>query len=182
MSRSRFLTTSTFLSSLLALSSAQDSSSAATTASGFSTTLNGTPTSFRSIFTIPAEADIGQPVQPNVLDPTAVNAQDVCPGYTASDLQQTDRNLTATLTLAGSPCNVYGIDIEQLKLSVEYQAKGRIAVSIVPSNLDASNQSQWIVPEALIPRPQPEDWQGQPDITFDCKFNHSSKSLQVEAD
>lgn len=44
-----------------------------------------------------------------------------CPGYRASNVQTSANGLTATLTLAGSPCNVYGTDIEDLTLTVEHQ-------------------------------------------------------------
>lgn len=44
-----------------------------------------------------------------------------CPGYKASDVQTNANGLTAKLTLNGSPCNVYGTDIEDLTLTVEYQ-------------------------------------------------------------
>lgn len=44
-----------------------------------------------------------------------------CPGYSASDIQTSANGLTARLTLAGSPCNVYGTDLEDLTLTVEYQ-------------------------------------------------------------
>lgn len=44
-----------------------------------------------------------------------------CPGYRASNVEETDSGLTADLTLAGEACNIYGEDIENLKLVVEYQ-------------------------------------------------------------
>jgi hypothetical protein len=44
-----------------------------------------------------------------------------CPGYVAKDIEETDKSLTATLSLAGDACNVYGDDIQDLKLLVEYQ-------------------------------------------------------------
>ncbi|KAJ4366450.1 hypothetical protein N0V83_008086 [Neocucurbitaria cava] len=153
------------LSSFSALTSAQTPTSSS--AGEWSTTLNGTPTSFRSIFTIPASADEGAVLIPNIQDPEAINAQDVCPGYKASGVQQDDKGLSATLSLAGEPCNAYGIDIEELSLSVEYQAKGRLAVSVVPKYLSASNESQWIVPEDLVPRPKAEDSNGDSDLVFD---------------
>ncbi|KAI8933878.1 hypothetical protein NX059_009575 [Plenodomus lindquistii] len=138
-----------------------------TSAAGYGTTLDGTPTFFRSVFTIPASADEGAELIANIKDPQAVNAQDVCPGYKASGLQTNERGLSATLTLAGNPCNAYGIDVEELNLVVEVQAKGRLAVSIVPKYLDASNSSQWVVPENLIPRPQAEDSYDDTDLKFD---------------
>ncbi|KAF7446896.1 Alpha-glucosidase, family 31 glycosyl hydrolase [Pyrenophora tritici-repentis] len=153
-----------FLSSLLALTTAQIPSPSE---SGWSTTLAGTPTSFRSVFTLPPLVDEGFQQIPNIYDPEAVNAQEVCPGYKAFDLKKSDRGLSATLTLAGKACNAYGTDIEELDLKVEYQAKGRLTVSIVPKYLGAKNQSQWMVPEDLIPRPQAEDSYKDTDLKFD---------------
>lgn len=51
-------------------------------------------------------------VDPNVLD--------ACPGYNATDVQQTQGGLTALLLLRDKPCNVFGDDIEKLQLTVEY--------------------------------------------------------------
>ena len=50
-------------------------------------------------------------------------SQDIssCPGYTASNVAQTDSGLTASLTLAGDTCNVYGYDLPDLTLLVQYQ-------------------------------------------------------------
>ena len=53
------------------------------------------------------------------LVPRQASAAD-CPGYRASNVQQNDTGLTADLTLAGAACNVYGQDIENLRLSVNY--------------------------------------------------------------
>lgn len=44
-----------------------------------------------------------------------------CPGYRASNVEETESGLTADLTLAGDACNIYGEDLESLKLVVEYQ-------------------------------------------------------------
>jgi len=46
---------------------------------------------------------------------------DKCPGYVASNLAQTDTAFTADLKLAGAACDVYGQDLTDLKLLVEYQ-------------------------------------------------------------
>lgn len=45
-----------------------------------------------------------------------------CPGYAATNIQNTTNCLTATLTLAGDACNAYGDDIKDLQLLVEYQS------------------------------------------------------------
>ena len=52
-------------------------------------------------------------VDPNVLD--------ACPGYKATDVSASGTKVTATLILAGKPCNVFGNDIQELSLSVEYE-------------------------------------------------------------
>lgn len=74
-----------------------------TTASVITATLDGTATTFSNAFTVPASADIGPNLLPNVQDPHAVQAQDVCPGYTASDVEKTSTGFTAILNLAGAP-------------------------------------------------------------------------------
>ena len=43
-----------------------------------------------------------------------------CPGYSASNVQQSNTGLSADLALAGTPCNSYGNDIENLRLTVNY--------------------------------------------------------------
>ena len=79
---------------------------------------SSTTTSFRSIFTVPASADASVPLIPNINDPQAVNAQDVCPGYKAFNVQRTAYGLTADLSLAGTACHVYGTDVDSLSLTV----------------------------------------------------------------
>lgn len=44
-----------------------------------------------------------------------------CPGYTVSNVVESDGVLTADLSLAGDACNIYGMDLVDLKLLVEYQ-------------------------------------------------------------
>lgn len=84
-------------------------------------TIDGTTSTFRPFFTVPPAADLGAALIPNINDPQAVDAQTVCPGYIAANLLKSPYGLSASLTLAGDPCNVYGTDIETLNLTVEYQ-------------------------------------------------------------
>ena len=51
----------------------------------------------------------------------AESVLDACPGYNAAGVVASGSTLTANLTLAGEPCNVYGNDIERLKLEVTYE-------------------------------------------------------------
>ncbi|TVY73333.1 Alpha-glucosidase [Lachnellula suecica] len=110
-------------------------------------------TSTGPLFTIPAAASGAVPLIPNILDPEAVDPQVACPGYKASNVARTANGLTADLSLAGKACNVYGTDIDSLSLTVEYQSSDRLHVEIIPTYIDSSNSSWYILPEELVPSP-----------------------------
>jgi alpha-glucosidase len=44
-----------------------------------------------------------------------------CPGYKATNVKKESGGVTADLTLNGNPCNIYGNDLKNLQLLVEYQ-------------------------------------------------------------
>jgi alpha-glucosidase len=113
----------------------------------------GTATSFRVEPTLAASVQDGQNLLPNINDPRAINAQNVCPGYVASNVIQTSHGMTADLSLAGAPCNVYGTDIDSLKLLVEFQSEGRLHIEITPTYVGPQNSSWFVLPEELIPKP-----------------------------
>ncbi|OJD35735.1 alpha-glucosidase [Diplodia corticola] len=116
-------------------------------------TIAGTPVTYSPKFTVPASADTGQNLIPNIVDPQAVDVQSVCPGYKASGIKRDANGFSATLNLAGKACNVYGTDVDTLNLTVQYQNADRLSISISPANIDALNSSWYILPEELIPRP-----------------------------
>jgi alpha-glucosidase len=60
-------------------------------------------------------------VSANSVTPKPVSDLDSCPGYKASNIKTTSSGLSADLSLAGKACNVYGDDLENLKLTVEYE-------------------------------------------------------------
>ena len=135
-------------------------------------------TSFRPEFTIPGDATLGATLLPNIYDPKAVDAQSVCPGYKASNVQTSATGVTADLALAGAACSVYGDDVAQLKLTVEYQTQSRIRVNIVPSSITAATSSWFILPEEYIPAGKQQDgtaqgndlkfsWSNDPSFNFD---------------
>ncbi|PSN66558.1 hypothetical protein BS50DRAFT_417386 [Corynespora cassiicola Philippines] len=72
-----------------------------------------------------------------------------CPGYSASNVQSEGSRLTADLSLAGTPCNVYGDDIIDLRLEVQYETAKRLHVKIH----DADEQV-YQVQETVFPRPR----------------------------
>lgn len=106
----------TAFSAFTLLATAQSSTSAPadglTTAAASKTisyataTIDGTPTRYSVAFTVPAEADIGPNLLPNVVDPHAKQAQALCPGYKASHVKRTANGFSASLSLAGNPVRI----------------------------------------------------------------------------
>lgn len=127
-------------------------------------------TTFKPVFTVPTDADNGAPLLPNILDPEAADAQSVCPGYKGSNVVTTALGLTATLTLAGKACNVYGTDLETLNLIVEYQSEDRLAVKISPPVVDSSNATQYILPEYIVQQPKADADAAVARLTSDLDF------------
>ena len=145
-------------------------------------TIDGTPTSFRPIFTVPADADLAATLLPNINDPQAVDAQTVCPGYVASNLKRSLYGLSATLELAGDACNVYGTDIELLNLTVEHQSGDRLSIRIIPTVIHASNTSQYQLPTYLVHQPTRDADADITSLTSDIDFiwsNHPTFSFTV---
>jgi alpha-glucosidase len=150
--------------------------------SSISSSAADSTTSYRAIFTVPAAADNSVPLTPNINDPQAVNAQDVCPGYVASNVKRIAYGLTATLSLAGDACNLYGTDVDSLNLTVQYQSDDRLHVEITPSYVDSSNSSWYILPEALVPKPTIDADASSTTLDNDLNFtwsNHISFSFAV---
>ncbi|KAI6084922.1 glycoside hydrolase family 31 protein [Hypoxylon rubiginosum] len=134
-----------------------------------------TSTALDSAYTVPPDADVGQPVIPNIIDPEAIDPQSVCPGYKASNVKTTSSGLIADLILAGEACNVYGTDIEALSLVVEYQAADRLHVSILPRYIGSENSSWFILPEELIPKPHIEEGYDQSTSPSDLNFTWANE-------
>ncbi|KAL2827223.1 glycosyl hydrolases family 31-domain-containing protein [Aspergillus cavernicola] len=117
-------------------------------------------------YTLPVSANEAPPVIPNIRDPLAVDAQTACPGYVASNVKQTASGLTASLSLAGHACNVYGTDIDSLNLTVEYQTTDRLHVEIVPTHIGAGNATQYLIPPSVVAKPGVEESNAESDLEF----------------
>ena len=59
---------------------------------------------------------------------------DDCPGYKAANVEIQGSTLTADLSLAGQACNVFGTDVQELKLQVTYET----GAAFCPRGLRAS--------------------------------------------
>lgn len=157
------------LSTLCAISQAHTP-----TPSGTSSSSSSSPQ-----FTVPASANNAPAVLPNIKDPLAVDAQTVCQGYIASNVQKTASGLTASLSLAGDACNAYGTDIEALNLTVEYQTAERLRVAIVPTYLSAANESYYVIPPGVVAKPEVELFNVVSDLDFSWS-NHPSFGFEVK--
>ena len=135
-----------------------------------SVVIDGVVSSYRALFTVPPAADEGVSLLANTKDPAAVDPQLVCPGYSGSNVVRTDAGLTATLKLAGKPCNLYGTDVELLNLTVEYQSADRLSVQITPANLDASNATQYNLPKGPVLDPAVDSDAGASSLTNDLSL------------
>lgn len=132
--------------------------------------ISGTSPSFRNILTVPSAADFGANLIPNIRDPQAKDAQLVCPGYIATNVLRNSLGLTATLTIAGATCNVYGNDIDTLNLTVQYQSADRLAIRVVPAVIGASNLSQYILPDNLVHQPTADVYANGTTLASDLDF------------
>lgn len=131
-----------------------------------------TASSASAQYTLPSSVDVGANLIANIDDPEAVNAQSACPGYRASNVQKTSRGLTATLTLAGKACNVYGTDVESLNFTLEYLSATRVNLHITPSHVDASNASWYHLSEDVVPRAKADPNASAKDSDFDVTWSN----------
>lgn len=89
-----------------------------------------------------------------------------CPGYKATNYGETKSGFYADLTLAGPACDVFGIDLPDLKLEVEYQTSDRLHVKILDTN-----NTVYQVPDEVFPRPGFGQWCSPENSNLKFSFN-----------
>ncbi|EWC46792.1 hypothetical protein DRE_04037 [Drechslerella stenobrocha 248] len=104
--------------------------------------------------TLPAGIDNGEKILPTIMNSSAPDPQVSCPGYQLKHVRQTDVGIDARLYLAGKACNLYGTDVSQLQLRVEYQTRDRLNIQIFPANIPKGQESWYKVNDAHAPRPR----------------------------
>jgi alpha-glucosidase len=114
----------------------------------------------------------------NILPRQANGTLDSCPGYKASNVKTSGTGLTASLTLAGTACNVYGTDLDELDLIVEYQTgESRLSDhNIIPQTLTSHADQRLHV---KIQDPANEVYQ-VPDSVFERPSGEGSSSNASE--
>ncbi|KAI6817135.1 glycoside hydrolase family 31 protein [Hortaea werneckii] len=91
-----------------------------------------------------------------------------CPGYVATKQWETRSGFYADLELAGEACNVFGIDLPQLKLEVEYETADRLHVKILDTN-----NTVYQIPDEVFPRPGQGQWCSPKDSKL--KFDYQAE-------
>ncbi|KAG9971226.1 putative alpha-glucosidase, partial [Aureobasidium melanogenum] len=99
---------------------------------------------------------------------------DDCPGYSASNIVNTDTGLTAKLTLAGPACNTYGADVQNLRLLVNYDSRKRLHVKI-----EDEDQIAYQVPTSVFPTPDANNSVSSDDATLEFSIEQSPFSFKV---
>jgi alpha-glucosidase len=95
-------------------------------------TIAGEVVTYSPQFTVPASADNGASLLPNIQDPDVIDAQSVCPGYTASDVVNGPNGFSATLSLAGAPCK-YGVFVSSYSMPFADRPKACMAMMSICS-------------------------------------------------
>ena len=137
--------------------------------------------SFAAQVTPPPSVDWGAPLIPNIHDPNAINAQTVCPGYIPSSYGHKGFGHEIHLGLNGTPCNVYGNDIHDLVMTIEYQSKTRVHLNIRPAYTTPENESWYSLPETLVPAPQNEEGSTQQDADIQLVWTSDSRPFSFFA-
>ena len=97
-----------------------------------------------------------------------------CPGYKVAKSWKTRSGFNAHLSLAGQACNVFGTDLPDLKLEVEYQTDDRLHVKILDTN-----NTVYQVPDDVFPRPGFGQWCSPKDSKLKFNFNADPFSFTV---
>lgn len=139
------------------------------------------PPAFPPTPVLPSSINYAPSVLPNVFDLAAPDAQAMCTGYKASNINESSTGLVADLTLVGTTCNVYGNDIPDLSLVVEYQTKESLHVRIYPGYIAPNNESLYILSDLLTPAPaqQPVASNTSSDLQFSWT-NEGSSQFEVK--
>ena len=99
-------------------------------------------------------------------------------------MQENESGLTASLALAGVPCNAYGVDISNLTVTVTYETSERCVARPCASwavrahslhslhvSISDTNQEQFTLPSDYFPRPANETTLKE---SSDLEFNYES--------
>ncbi|KAF3902501.1 Alpha-glucosidase [Orbilia brochopaga] len=112
-----------------------------------------TAQSLKPMPTLSPGIDNGENILPTIMNNSAIDPQKSCPGYLLKDVQKTASGINARLSLRGKACNVYGTDIKDLQLVVEYQRRDRLNVQIFPASIPKGQESWYKVNDEHVTRP-----------------------------
>lgn len=117
---------------------------------------------------IPDESTWGVYQLPNVLNDSAVDANQVAEGYKLLNISRTPCGIEGTLRI-NKKSDIYGYDYDLLHLSVEHQKDTRLAVHIAPKN----KSSVYELPSKLVEKPTAGNKTCGPAHNSKLVFRHS---------
>lgn len=123
--------------------------------------------------TLRDEWTVGVAQLPNIKNELAVDANAEALGYRLVNMSTTATGLKGYLKLK-KRTDIYGVDFDSLKLTVDYQAKTRLNVRIEPTNLT----DVYVLPDDLVARPQIENGSFESELLF-VYHNGSSFGFDV---
>ncbi|KAL3421192.1 glycosyl hydrolase family 31 [Phlyctema vagabunda] len=101
-------------------------------------------------------------------------SRDGCPGYIASGVTQTSTGLTADLKLGGAACNIYGNDVTDLKVTVNYDSESRLHVKI-----EDAGKVAYQVPTSVFAIPSSDESVSADDAALEFSYETSPFSFTV---
>jgi len=116
---------------------------------------------------------------------------DSCPGYSAINIKNDGPKLTADLVLNGQGCNVFGTDVQTLKLDVAYETGMSTVLSylfvVLRTTVDTRIHlkitdpavARYQVPESVLPRPQSQQKISQHSAAIQFNFTASPFSFSI---
>lgn len=97
-----------------------------------------------------------------------------CPGYVATNQRGSDSAFIVDLSLAGEACNVFGDDLHDLRLEVEYQTSDRLHVKIYDADKEV-----YQIPDDVFPRPGHGQWCAPHDSKLNFYYQADPFEFQV---
>ncbi|KAF2168529.1 glycoside hydrolase family 31 protein [Zasmidium cellare ATCC 36951] len=107
----------------------------------------------RPVPTLSPQINAAPSLTPTIYDAQAPDPQK-CPGYTASNVHNSTDGFNAELTIAGSHCQAFGNDIDDLLLEVQYQTQDRLNVKIYPRYIGDNNRTQYLLSSDIVTEPE----------------------------
>lgn len=114
------------------------------------------------------------PASENSVDPWCFRKANRVSGYKVTKQRARPNGWDFDLDLI-EPANLYGPDIEQLAVTVDFESNERLRVKIVDRN-----NKRWEVPQYILPDPNPNDGYSPSTAGYEFSWSDNSFSFQIK--